>query len=102
MVKDGHLHPICGTTDFNRSLANKSMIELESRVQWCACPQETFFVDPDKLQSDLKDNNQNTLSTIINSSVHILLHDIIQGEIPVKFSVIVLSPNVFGATMGIK
>ena len=38
----------------------------------------------------------------MNSSVHILLHDIIQGEIPLKFSVIVFSPNAFGATMGIK
>ena len=62
MAKDGHLYSSCGNTDFNRSLANKIMIELESRVQWCACPQETFVIDPEKLQSDLKDNGQNIFS----------------------------------------
>ena len=52
------------------------MIESKSRVQCCVYSQETFVVDPEKLEIDLKDNDLNILFIIMNRSVHVLLHDI--------------------------
>jgi hypothetical protein len=45
MVKDNHLYPLCGDRKFAQSLALTSgMIQLMSKTQWSAPPDNTFVV----------------------------------------------------------